>query len=379
MRSLRWPELRPGPQVAEPPIQHDIALAPRCSLRVGGAARWLATASSSDDVAAAHAWSTARGVPMVVLGGGTNVVVSDRGLDALVIAVQPRGLSVTEDGNSVAVAAAAGEPWDRVVAATVARGAAGLECLSGIPGLTGGTPIQNVGAYGQDVSGVLEYVTAYDTRSRETARLLAADCGFGYRSSRFKAADGGRFVVCGVGFRLQKGRPTTAYADVAAALAGEGLTEPTVADVRTTVLSIRRRKAMVIDDADPDTRSVGSFFTNPVMSASDVERVASSAGEAPPAYPQADGRLKVPAAWLIERAGFARGTREGAVGLSSKHTLAIVTRDGATAADVIRFAAAIARRVEAAFGARLRPEPVLLGFAGDRVETDVEYLLGARD
>jgi UDP-N-acetylmuramate dehydrogenase len=365
--------------VADPSIQSDVALAPRCSLRVGGSARWFSTASSPDDVAAAHAWSAARGVPMVVLGGGTNVVVSDRGLDALVVAVQPRGLSVVEDCAGVTVTAGAGEPWDDVVAATVARGAAGLECLSGIPGLTGGTPIQNVGAYGQDVSGAIEYVSAFDTRSNETARIPAAACDFAYRSSRFKARDAGRFVVCGVGFRLRKGPPTTVYADVTAALARQGLTEPTVADVRDTVIAIRRRKAMIIDEADPDTRSVGSFFTNPVMAASDVERVASRAGAVPPAFPQADGRVKVPAAWLIEHAGFAKGAREGAVGLSSKHTLAIVTHDGATAADVIRFAAGVARRVETLFGARLRPEPVLLGFSGDTVESDVEYLLGARD
>ena len=362
--------------MAEPAIQTEIALAPRCSLRVGGAARWFATASSPGALAAAHAWSVARGVPMVVLGGGTNVVVSDRGLDALVVAVQPRRLSLTEEGDRVTVIAGAGEPWDGVVAATVARGAAGLECLSGIPGLTGGTPIQNVGAYGQDVSGVLDYVSAFDTHTGDAVRIPAADCDFAYRSSRFKSRDAGRFVVCEVGFRLKKGRPTTVYADVTAALARQGLTDPTVADVRGTVIAIRRRKAMVIDEADPDTRSVGSFFTNPVMAATDAERVASRAGAAPPAFSQADGRVKVPAAWLIERAGFAKGTRDGAVGLSSKHTLAIVTRDGATAADVIRFAAGVARRVETLFGARLRPEPVLLGFAGDAVETDVEYLLG---
>jgi UDP-N-acetylmuramate dehydrogenase len=379
MRWPRWPASKADRAVAEPSIQRGIALAPRCSLRVGGPARWFCIASSSEDVAAAHAWSAARGVPMVVLGGGTNVVVSDRGLDALVVAVQPRGLSVVDAGDTVTVSAGAGEPWDSVVAATVARGAAGLECLSGIPGLTGGTPIQNVGAYGQDVSGVVDYVSVFDTQSGENARLPAAECDFAYRSSRFKGRDAGRFVVCGVGFRLRKGPPTTAYADVAAALARQRLTDPTVADVRDTVLAIRRRKAMVIDDTDPDTRSVGSFFTNPVMTAADVGRVASRAGAAPPAFPQADGRMKVPAAWLIERAGFAKGTRAGEVGLSSKHTLAIVARDGATAADVIRFASLVARRVETLFGTRLRPEPVLLGFAGDKVETDVAYLLGDGD
>jgi UDP-N-acetylmuramate dehydrogenase len=363
----------------ESAIQTGVALAPRSSLRVGGPARWLTVASSAEDVAAAHAWSRAHGVRMVVLGGGTNVVVSDAGLDALVVAVQPRGLAMVEDGETLRVTAAAGEPWDSVVEAAVARGGAGLECLSGIPGLTGGTPIQNVGAYGQDVAGVIEQVTAFDTVAGVTAVLPAADCGFAYRTSRFKARDAGRFVVCEVRFRLQKGPPTTTYADVATALARQGVSHPSVSDVRAVVLEIRRRKAMVIDAADPDTRSVGSFFTNPLIGASEAEQVAARAGAAPPMFPQAGGRVKVPAAWLIERAGFARGTREGAVGLSSKHTLAIVTRDGATAADVIRFASRVARRVEALFGVRLRPEPVLLGFAGSDVEPDIEYLMGAQD
>jgi len=360
-------------------MQSGVPLAPRSSLRVGGPARWFTVAASPGDVASAHDWSVTHGVPMVVLGGGTNVVVSDSGLDALVVAVQPRGLSIVEDRDTLSVTAGAGEPWDGVVEAAVARGAAGLECLSGIPGLTGGTPIQNVGAYGQDVSGAIEQVTAFDTLAGAMTRIAAADCGFAYRTSRFKGANAGRFVVCEVGFHLRKGPPTTSYADVTTALARRGIASPSVADVRATVIEIRRRKAMVVDDTDPDTRSVGSFFTNPVIDAADAERVAVRAGAAAPAFPQADGRVKVPAAWLIERAGFAKGLQEGAVGLSSKHTLAIVTRDGATAADVIRFASRVARRVEALFGVRLRPEPVLLGFAGGEVERDVEYLMGARN
>ena len=365
--------------VPEPSMQSGVPLAPRSSLRVGGPARWFTVASSSEDVAGAHVWSRAHGVPMVVLGGGTNVVVADAGLDALVVAVQPRGLAIVENGEMLQVTAAAGEPWDAVVEASVARGGAGLECLSGIPGLAGGTPIQNVGAYGQDVSGAIEQVTAFDTIAGVTTRIAAEDCGFAYRTSRFKGRDAGRFVVCEVGFRLWKRPPTTSYADVTASLERRGIATPSVADVRAAVLEIRRRKAMVIDPSDPDTRSVGSFFTNPVITADDAERVAVRAGAVAPAFPQADGRVKVPAAWLIERAGYAKGTREGAVGLSSKHTLAIVTRDGATAADVIGFAGRVARRVETRFGVRLRPEPVLLGFAGSDVEPDVEYLMGARN
>jgi UDP-N-acetylmuramate dehydrogenase len=363
----------------EPAIENGVPLAPRCSLRVGGPARWFTTAASADDVAAAHAWSRSRGVPLIVLGGGTNVVVADAGLEALVVAVQPRGLTITEDGDTVTVTAAAGEPWDAVVEAVVARGGAGIECLSGIPGLTGGTPIQNVGAYGQEVAGAVEHVTAFDVMAAVTVTLAAADCEFGYRTSRFKGRDAGRFVVCGVTLRLRKGAPTTTYADVTAALQRQGVTQPSVADVRATVIDIRRRKSMVLDDTDPDTRSVGSFFTNPVVAAADAERVSGRAGASVPRFPQPDGRVKVPAAWLIERAGFVRGTRDGAVGLSSRHTLAIVTRDGATAAHVVGFAAGVARRVEDCFGVRLRPEPVLLGFAGGEAQPDVDYLLGARN
>jgi UDP-N-acetylmuramate dehydrogenase len=365
--------------VSDAAIHRDVPLAPRSSLRVGGAARWFVGATTAADVAAAHAWAQSHEVAMVVLGGGTNVVVADAGLDALVVAVQTRGLSVVEDGDTVTVTAAAGELWDAVVGAAVSRGGSGLECLSGIPGLTGGTPIQNVGAYGQDVSGAIDAVTAFDTSTGEMTRLSAAECGFAYRSSRFKGHDAGRFVVCEVTFTLRKGAPTTTYADVAAALARRQIDHPSVADVRATVIDIRRRKAMVIDESDPDTRSVGSFFTNPIVSSGDAERAASRAGAAPPLFPQADGRVKMPAAWLIERAGLTKGMRDGAVGLSSRHTLAIVTREGATAADVIRFAAGVARRVEDAFGVRLRPEPVFLGFVGGDTQPDVDYLLGARN
>jgi UDP-N-acetylmuramate dehydrogenase len=226
------------------------------------------------------------------------------------------------------------------------------------------------------VAGAIEQVTAFDTVTGEMACVAASECGFAYRTSRFKAQDAGRFVVCEVTFRLRKGPPTTTYAEVAAALAKRNLSSPSVANVRATVIDIRRRKAMVIDEADPDTRSVGSFFTNPIVATADAERAAVRAGTAAPSFPQPDGRVKLPAAWLIERAGFAKGTREGAVGLSSRHTLAIVTRDGATAADVVRFAARVARRVEAVFGVRLRPEPVFLGFAGGEAQPDVDYLLG---
>jgi len=357
-------------------VEHGVSLAPFCSLGVGGAARWWARATRVDDVAAAHAWCADRGAALVVLGGGTNVVVADEGVDGLVLAVAPRGVTIADQREAVTVTAAAGEPWDEVVAAVVARGGAGLECLSGIPGLAGGTPIQNVGAYGQEVSSAIERLTVFDRTTASTVSLGPGECGFAYRTSRFKGEDAGRFIICDVTFRAAKRPASTSYRDVDAALTRAGIVDPTVAQVRTAVLEIRRGKGMVRDEHDPDSRSVGSFFTNPVVTAAAAERMSSDAGTAAPWFAQPDGRVKVPAAWLIEKAGFVRGEADGAVGLSTKHTLALVTRAGAAAADVVRFAARIARRVEDRFGVRLRPEPVFLGFPrGD----DVDYLLGAHD
>jgi len=359
-------------------LREHVALAPYTTLGLGGKARYFVECDSEAEVRAALSFAAERRLPAYILGGGSNVVFLDSGFPGLILRITIGGMEL-RDGPSPEVRAGAGVDWDTLVQSVVQRGWTGVECLSGIPGTVGGTPIQNVGAYGQDVSGVIADVTAFDTANGVTVTIPAAECGFAYRASRFKGSDAGRFVVCAVRFRLQKGPPTTAYAEVASALAREGVTHPSVADVRAAVLAVRRRKAMVIDASDPDTRSVGSFFTNPVLSAGDAESVAVRAGAAPPVFPQAGGQVKVPAAWLIERAGYVKGTREGAVGLSSKHTLAIVTRDGATAADVIRFACRVAQRVEARFGVRLRPEPVLLGFAGSDVEADVEYLLGARN
>lgn len=346
-------------------------LAPLSTLGVGGAARWFVEVTSLEQVAQAHRWSEERGVPLVVLGGGSNVVIADAGVDALVAQVSIRGVDVRGDGDETVIAAAAGEPWDAIVALAVSRGLAGIECLSGIPGSVGGTPIQNVGAYGQEVADTIESVTVWDRTAREAVALGRGECAFAYRTSRFKGADAGRFVVCGVAFRLSRGPATATYPDVMALLRDQGITTPTPADVRAAVLAIRRRKGMVIDPADPDTRSVGSFFMNPIVSVADHERISSVTGVPAPAFPMPDGRVKIPAAWLIERAGFRRGQSAGCVGISSKHTLALVNRGGARARDVLRLASAIKSRVADRFGIWLRPEPVFLGFGDD---ADVAYL-----
>jgi UDP-N-acetylmuramate dehydrogenase len=349
-----------------------VPLAPFSSLGVGGAARWFVRADSDADVIAADAWCVEHKAPLFVLGGGSNLVIADEGFDGLVLQVATRGHELVSAGaGDTVVRARAGMPWDALVAGMVERGLAGLECLSGIPGSVGGTPVQNVGAYGQEVADAIEAVTAFDRSTREMVRLDARDCAFAYRMSRFKREDAGRFIICDVAFRLRPGPPTTTYPDIRRYMDEHRIGQPSIADVRAAVLEIRRRKGMVIDPADPDTRSVGSFFMNPVVTEAARERVAASAGAAPPSFAMGEGRVKIPAAWLIERAGLARGFVDGAVGISTKHPLAIVNRGGATARDVLRLAARIKRQVGDRFGVWLRPEPIFVGFERD---ADVEFL-----
>jgi UDP-N-acetylmuramate dehydrogenase len=350
----------------------QVALAPRCTLGVGGPARHHLRVADADAVRAALEWAAARGLAVLVLGGGSNLVIADAGFDGLVLEIDARGLRIDDDGR---VIAAAGEPWDALVAACVARGLAGLECLSGIPGRVGGTPIQNVGAYGQEVADAIERVRAFDRRVGSVVEIAARDCGFAYRQSRFKGADRGRFVVLEVEFRLlPRGAPRLEYPDLIAAL---GAAPPTLAAVRAATLAVRRRKGMVLDAADPDTRSCGSFFMNPVVDATIHAALRDDAGVPAPAFAAvaADGRsmAKVPAAWLIERAGFTKGTVRGAVGLSSKHPLALINRGGATAREVVAFAREVQRGVERRFGVTLRVEPEFVGFG---VDPEVAALTG---
>jgi UDP-N-acetylmuramate dehydrogenase len=335
------------------------------TLGIGGPASWFGIARAPDDVRFACNWSDDQAVALFVLGGGSNLLIADSGVPGLVLQIAIEGVQFVDDGGDVLVRAGAGERWDTVVAATVGRGLAGLECLSGIPGTVGGTPIQNVGAYGQDVSDTIEGVEAFDRRCGAQVALPAAACGFAYRTSRFKREDSGRFIVCAVTFRLRPGRPSVKYPDVEAALAGAGMAEPTLADVRSTVLSIRRRKGMVVDASDPDSRSVGSFFMNPVVTHAQWEDVARRTGSAVPGYLAGEDRVKIPAAWLIERAGFRKGFADGSVAISSKHPLALVNRGGATAGDVLRLATAIKKEVLDRFEIALRPEPVFVGLADD--------------
>jgi UDP-N-acetylmuramate dehydrogenase len=346
-------------------IRERVPLAPHCTLGVGGPARLFVDAHDEATVLAADAWAREHAVELRVLGGGSNLVVADAGVDGLVLHVNLRGVQTQARGEAIELTAAAGEPWDALVARTVQAGWAGLECLSGIPGLVGATPIQNVGAYGQEVSDTLTAVRALDRASGRVVSLDRAACGFTYRDSVFKSAEPGRFIVLGVTYRLRPGGPPSVrYAELERALDARGLRAPSLTDVRESVLAIRRSKSMVLEPGDANRRSCGSFFTNPVVSAAESARVAAVTGEAGmPRWPQPDGGVKLSAAWLIEHAGFRRGHREGPVGLSSRHALAVVAHDGARAADVVAFAGRLQRAVQDRFGVRLVPEPVFWNIA----------------
>jgi UDP-N-acetylmuramate dehydrogenase len=354
-------------------LQADVPLAPFSSLGVGGRARWFLRAASVEDVSAAHRWCEEQGSSLFVLGGGSNLVVADEGVDGLVLQVSLRGVDTAVVDADTFITAAAGEPWDEIVRQVVGRGLAGLECLSGIPGSVGGTPIQNVGAYGQEVADTIHEVAAFDRSAGRLVTLPASACAFEYRNSRFKREDAGRFIVCAVTFRLRPGEGTATYPDLTAYLDRAGEQRPhTPAAVRDAVLAVRRRKGMVIDPADPDTRSVGSFFMNPIVTSETHARLKElEPGSTVPGFVLGSGDVKVPAAWLIERAGFAKGFAAGAVGLSSKHPLAIINRGGASARDVVTLALRIKKTVAERFGIWLRPEPMFVGFSGD---ADVEYL-----
>jgi UDP-N-acetylmuramate dehydrogenase len=331
-------------------------LADHTTIRLGGPAQrflWAATQAELVDVVRV---ADDAGEPVLVLGGGSNLIVADAGFGGTVVRVAHKGITFDRDGQRVVMHVAAGESWDDVVRASLADGLAGLECLSGIPGLAGATPIQNVGAYGAEVSQVVTAVQAFDRAARRDVVLSVADCRFGYRTSALKGGD--RYVVVGVDIELRRDAMSAPmrYAELAAAL-GIELGEPApVADVRAAVLALRAAKGMLIDPLDPDSVSAGSFFTNPVLPPAQVPAGA-------PAWPTDDGLVKTSAAWLIEQAGFGRGFGEGPVGLSSKHTLAIVNRGGATTAELVAFAAAIRDGVAARFGVVLDVEPALVGVA----------------
>lgn len=342
------------------------------TLGIGGPARFFADCTSARALAAGIAWARDRGLPVFILGGGSNLVVADHGVAGLVLRVAIRGIQARVADDQTLITAGAGEAWDSFVAYTIERNLAGLECLSGIPGRVGATPIQNVGAYGQETGETLQSVEALDLETAERVRFDQRECELGYRASRFKGRDKGRYVITRVIYRLRPGGPPAVrYGELQNYLAENGATSPSLAQVRDAVITIRRRKAMVIDPQDGDSRSVGSFFMNPTITEDDFEQVKATAArfiespEAMPAFPAPDHRVKLSAAWLIEQAGIRRGTVHGNVGTSTRHALAIINRGGGTAREVLELCRLVQARVRDRFGVELTPEPVFLGF-GDK-------------
>lgn len=351
--------------------EHDIPLSGLTTMRVGGPAARLVTAETPDEVVDAVREVDDADEPLLVLAGGSNLVVADDGFPGTVVRIASQGITVesADSCGGVMVRVAAGEDWDDVVARAVDEGWSGVEALSGIPGLTGATPVQNVGAYGQDVSQTIAQVRTWDREAQQVRTFANADCRFTYRHSRFKAT--GRYVVLDVLFQFQLAdlsRPV-GYADLAAGLGVELGARVPLADARQAVLEQRRRRGMVLDPADHDTWSCGSFFTNPILTADEFDVFAERAGErlgfdgpGPPRFPEPDGRVKTSAAWLIDKAGFGKGYGlPGPAALSTKHTLAITNRGGATAKDVAALAREIRDGVREAFGVTLVNEPVFVG------------------
>ena len=328
-------------------VRREVRLADLTTLGVGGPVDRLVEVEDAEELVAAIRDADEAGRPLLLLGGGSNVVAPDEGWPGDVVAVRSRGIVRARDLLTVQ----AGEPWDDLVAYAVRSELAGMEALSGIPGSTGATPVQNVGAYGQEVAQTITAVRVYDRAEKTERELTPAECGFAYRDSRLKR-EPGRFVVLEVDFALHPGprsRPV-AYAELAGKLdVAIGDTAP-LADVRKAVLELRRGKGMVLDPADPDSRSAGSFFTNPIVPAA-------GAVDGCPTGPATDGQVKLSAAWLVQSAGFGRGTRQGKVGTSSRHSLALTTEPGATAAELMAFADRVIEAVREQFGVTLVPEP----------------------
>jgi UDP-N-acetylmuramate dehydrogenase len=346
-------------------IQENIPLAPFTTLQVGGPARYFAQAHSEDEVREAVSFAKTRALPLFILGGGSNLLVADSGWPGLVLRVAIDGLTRQASGSSVLFTVGAGHEWDACVAHAVAEGCGGIECLSGIPGSVGGTPVQNVGAYGQEVADSIESVRGFDTKENRTIVLPKAGCGFHYRSSIFNTAERGRYIILSVDYRLQRGvPPTLKYADLQRHFAGAQM-EPSLSAVREAVRQIRRSKGMLLVNGDPDSRSAGSFFKNPVLTKQqfdDLVARAEARGLKVPAYPALEAQHKVSAAWLVEYSGFSKGFRLGAAAISSKHALALVNAGSAQASDIVELKEAIQQRVHSEWGILLEPEPVFVGF-----------------
>lgn len=348
-------------------LQSNIPLAPLTTLGVGGPARYFTEAESEDDAIEALAFAAGKGLPLFVLGGGSNLVISDHGWPGLALKISLNGIEKQTENDHLIFHVAAGENWDNFVAHTVAENFAGLECMSGIPGTVGGTPVQNVGAYGQEISQTITNVRVLDRTTGAILDLSNQQCQFGYRSSIFNTQLRDRYIVLRVSYRLKKnGPPILRYADLQKFFAG-AQTPHTLLQVREAVMKIRQSKAMLLVPGDEDCHSAGSFFKNPIVTRAETARIQALANQhAPgsnvPVYESGDGRVKLAAAWLVEQSGFSKGFTRGSVAISRKHALAIVNRGGATAEDVTALKNEIQQRVLDLWGVRLEPEPVFVGF-----------------
>lgn len=340
--------------------QENVILAPHTTIRLGGPARFFVSVKSVDELRVVLREAGEKNLRVHILGGGSNTVFADSGFNGLVIKIDLKGVEFIDDGEYVVVTAQAGEDWERLAAETVRRNLAGFECLAGIPGQVGGTPVQNVGAYGQEVAQTIVEVVAIDRQMLEPVHLANADCGFSYRMSRFKGYGVDRFVIVAVVYRLKKnGEPCLEYQQVRDKAGGR----PSLASVREIVLSLRKAKSMVIDPRDPNTRSCGSFFLNPTLERPHLEKLQrwadeNNQGEVP--FFMAGGQALVPAAWLVERAGFSKGERRrDGVGISDNHPLALVNYGGTSAA-LLALSSDIQRAVQDKFGIALIREPVVV-------------------
>jgi len=346
-------------------ILENVPLAPLTTFKVGGPARYLVEAKTIAEVGEAVAFARAENLPLFVLGGGSNLVISDAGWSGLVLKVAISGIEEHSENGRSLFEVGAGEEWDKFAAGAVARNRAGVECLSGIPGSVGGTPVQNVGAYGQEVAETIESVLALDLKDGQVRELCNQACGFHYRTSIFNTTEQGRYIILRVTYALTPGgEPRIQYADLKKHFAGWH-EAPTLADTREAVRRIRATKAMLITPGDEDCRSAGSFFKNPVLLPEQYEELAKRAaakGMQIPSYPALEAQRKVSAAWLVEHSGFSKGYSRGRVGISRKHALAIVNRGQATAADIVALKEHIQQCVEDIWSIRLEPEPVFVGF-----------------
>jgi len=349
-------------------LQENVPLAPLTTFRIGGPARYFVEAKTASEVQEAVRFTQTQNLPLFILGGGSNLVIADSGWPGLVLKIAIPGIerrSGYDDDGKVLFDVGAGESWDRFVSHAVVAQCAGVECLSGIPGSVGGTPVQNVGAYGQEVADTIESVEVLDLSDGQVRELCKEACGFAYRSSIFNTTERGRFIILHVTYALTPGgEPHLEYADLKRHFEGRE-TRPNLAETREAVRHIRALKGMLIVPGDPDCQSAGSFFKNPVLSAEqheDLKRRAVAKGFSIPSYPALEPKKKVSAAWLVEHSGFARGYGFGHVGISSKHALAIVNHGGATTAEVLALKDQIQQRVEEIWGVHLEPEPVIVGF-----------------